>query len=68
MNHPKNTVYVLSPSDIVRIRELLSMFQSTMERVFERSEITLNADSDELMNDMEFYANSTLGLEVSGDF
>ena len=55
MTTKKQHVYVLMPTDVTRIRELLVMYLEAIDRIFDRSEAALGDEPDELMADLEFH-------------
>ena len=67
MNRREQHVYVLTPNDVVRIRELLSMFLGAIDRIFDRTETTLHQDADEIMGDLDFYLTCNKPMEVDLD-
>lgn len=60
MNNQKQSVYVLTSTDVDRIRTLLTMFYSTLDRIFDRSETTLYTGDSEVMEDLDFYTKSAV--------
>ena len=67
MNSQKQSVYVLTSTDVDRIRTLLTMFFSALDRIFDRSETTLYTADDEVMEDLEFYTKAAARLEDQDD-
>lgn len=47
--------YVLTSTDVVRIRELLSAFSTALDRVFDRTEVMMEPGADEIMEDVAFF-------------
>lgn len=58
MSFQDQPVYVLTSTDVDRIRTLLSMYYSALDRIFDRSETNLYTGDDEVMEDIEFYIKS----------
>ena len=67
MSNQNQHVYVLTSTDVDRIRTLLAMFYSTLDRIFDRSETTLYTTDDEVMEDLEFYTKVAARLEDPDD-
>ena len=60
-------VYILTPTDAVRIRELLSLYSAAIDRIFDRSETVIAQNTDEIMEDIDFYIKCAKPMEVDLD-
>jgi hypothetical protein len=67
MKRNEGLAYLLTPTDVARIRELLTMFSGAVDRIFDRTETDLHPDFDEIMEDIDFQIKCSRLPEVDLD-
>ena len=60
--------YVLTPSDVVRLRELLAAFSTALDGIFDRSEVMMGPGAEEIMGDLAFFEKCGHPEGVSHEF
>lgn len=64
MKRNEGLVYLLTPIDVARVRELLSLFTEAVNRIFDRTETDFQLDADEIMEDIDFQMKCLSPAEV----